>query len=80
MNRNKNIETNQNHPLKSTKPKGPVTLGKTTYIDEINKKVESQASIGTRTIHVWSPTIVSQGASSPYTTDAEIHTEIEGFE
>ena len=37
---NKPIKRNKNPP-KAEKPKGPVTLGRTTFIDEILKKIES---------------------------------------
>ena len=42
---NKPIKQNKNPP-KAKKPKGPVTLGRTTFIDEILKKTESQPSVG----------------------------------
>ena len=35
-------------PPKIEKPKGLVTLGQTTFIDEILKRTESQPSIGLR--------------------------------
>ena len=78
MTRKKNIETNQNHPLNSTKPKGPMILGRITYIDKFIKKVESQASVGPRTIPTQSPTTLPQAAASPSVAYAEIQYEIEG--
>jgi hypothetical protein len=34
-------------PPKTTKPQGPVPLGRSTFIDNIIRKAESQASVGT---------------------------------
>ena len=80
MNRKKNIELDQNPPLKSTKPKGSVVLGKTTYIDEIINKVESQASVGPKTIPTQIPTIAPQAAASPSAAHTEIQSETKGSE
>ena len=77
MTRKKNID--QNPPLKYTKPKGLVVLGRTTYIDETIKKVESQASVGPRTIATQILTTLPQAAASPSATHAEIHSKTEGY-
>ena len=63
-----------------SKPKGSVVLGRTTFIDEIIRKVESQASIGPKIISKKSPTIIPQAVASPSTAHAEIHSETEGSE
>jgi len=50
MSRNKKIEKDQNPPPKSIKPKGLMKLMRSTFIDEIIRKEESQALVGPRTI------------------------------
>ena len=80
MNRKKRIETNQNHPQKSVKPKRLVILGRTTYIDEIIKKFESQASLAPRTTSIQSPNTLPRVVASPSAAHAMIHNETEGFE
>ena len=75
MIRKEKIERNLNPPSKSRKPKGPVTLGGKKFIDEIIRKVESQASVGPSIIYENSPTIIPQAAGSPDATYAEIHNE-----
>ena len=76
MTRKKNIETSLNPPSKSTKPKGPVTLGRKIFIDEIIRKVESQASVGPKIFFERIPTIIPKAADSPSTTYAEMHNKI----
>ena len=80
MTRKKKIKTNLNPPSKSTKPTGSMKLGRTSFIDEIIRKSESQASIGPKTISEKSPTIIPQAADSPSLTYAEIHSETKGLE
>jgi len=46
MTRNRKIEKEKNPPTKPIKPKGSMNLGRTTFIDKIVKRVESQASVG----------------------------------
>ena len=55
-------------------------LGRTTYIDKIIKKTESQASVGPRIIPTQSPTTLPQAAASSSAAHAEIHSDIEGSE
>ena len=62
------------------KPKGPVILGRTTCIEEIVKRVESQASVGPKIFPTQSPTTLPQAAASPSVAHAEIHSETEGSE
>lgn len=78
MTRNKKIKKYQNPPPKSTKPKGSVNLGRSTFIDEIIRKAQSQASIGPLTISIKSPTIIPHKAGSQSATYAEIHSQIGG--
>ena len=80
MNRNKKIETIQNNTQKSSQSQGPVILGRTTYIDEIIKKAESQASIGPITISIQSPITLPQAEASPSIDYAEIHRQTKGSE
>ena len=80
MTRKKKIETIQNNSKKSSQSQGLVILGRTTYIDEIIRKAESQASIGPRTISIQNPITLPQAVASPSVAHAKIHGEIEGVE
>ena len=80
MSRKKNIETIQNHSQPSSQSKGPVILGRTTYMDEIIKKVKSQESIGPIIVSIQSPNALPQAAASPSVAYAKIHNKIKGFE
>ena len=62
------------------KTKGTLILGRTTYIDEIIKKFESQASLAPRTTSIQSPNTLPQAVASPSAAHAEIHSETEGSE
>ena len=76
-----NRPTKQNKiPPKTKKPKGQVTLGRTTFIDEILKKTESQPSVGFRKAISRQPTSSLQATESPSEAFAEIHSQIEGIE
>ena len=57
-----------------------MTLGRTTFIDEIIRKVESQASVGPKIIFEKCPTIIPSVTASPSTAHVEIHNENEGYE
>ena len=59
-------------PPKTEKPKGSVTLGCTTFIDEIFKRTESQPSVGFRKIISRQPTSSLQATESPSEAFAEI--------
>jgi hypothetical protein len=61
-------------PPKITKSQGLVLPGRSTFIDDIFQKVESQASVGPRK----GSTRIPQKAVSPTTTYAEIHSKTEG--
>jgi len=50
MTKQKNPEKNLKPLPKPDKAKGPVTLGRSTFIDEILKKAESQPSVGPRKV------------------------------
>ena len=74
--------TKQKKPEKNSKPlpkpkksKGPVTLGRTTFIDEIYKKTESQPSVGLRKIHSKQPTSSLQATASPSGAYTEVHSQ-----
>ena len=76
--------TKQKEPGKNTKPlpkpenpKGPVTLGRTTFIDKIYKKAESQPSVGPRKIISKQPTSSLQATGSPSIAFAEMHSQTE---
>ena len=73
---NKTIKRNK-IPPKIEKPKGTVTLGCTTFIDEILKKTESQPSVGFKITR--QPTSSLQATESPSEAFAEIHSQTEGI-
>jgi len=50
MTKKKKLENNPILLPKPEKSKGPVTLGRSTFIDDILKKVESQPSVGPRNV------------------------------
>jgi len=54
-----------------------VTLGRTTFIDEIYKKTESQPSVGPRKIISKQPTSSLQAIGSPSVAFAEVHSQTE---
>ena len=56
MTKQKKPENNNKPPLKTEKAKGPVTLGRTTFIDKIYKNTESQPSVGFRKTNSKQPT------------------------
>ena len=80
MTRKKNIETIRTNSQKSSQSQGPVILGRETYIDEIIKRAESQASVRPRTISIQNPIMLPQATASPSMAHVEIHGETEGFE
>lgn len=65
---------------KPKKSKGPVTLGWSTFNDEIIRKYESQSSVGPQTIVTRHPIISFQATGSPSIASVEIHSKTEGFE
>ena len=76
-----NRQTKKNKiPPKIEKPKGPVTLGRTTFIDKIHKRTESQPSVGSRRTISRQPTSSLQATESPSEAFAEIHSQTEGIE
>jgi len=77
MTKQKKTEKNPKPPSKIEKAKGPVTLGRTTFIDEIYKKVESQPSVGPRRINSKQPTSSLQATGSPSVAFAEVHSQTE---
>jgi len=77
MTKQKKPEKNIKPPPKPKKAKGPVTLGRTTFIDEIYKKTESQPSVGPRRIISKQPTSSLQATGSPSVAFAEVHSQTE---
>ena len=76
-----NRPTKQNKiPPKTEKPKGPVTLGCTTFIDEILERTESQPLVGFKITTSRQPTSSLQATESPSEAFAEIHSQTEGIE
>lgn len=76
MTKQKNLEKNTKTPAKPEKAKGPVTLGRMTFIDEIYKKNESQPSVGLKKTHSKQPTNFLQATVSPSGTYAEVQSQI----
>ena len=73
----------ENNPIPLPKPdkaKGPVTLGRSTFIDNIIKEVESQPSVGPRKVASIQPTISLQTTGSPYIAYADVNNKTEGTE
>ena len=75
MTKQKKLEKNIKPPAKPEKAKGPMTLGRTTFIDEIYKKTESQPLVGLRKIHSKQPTSSLQATASPSGAYAEVHSQ-----
>ena len=73
MTKQKKLEKNIKPPVKPEKAKGPVTLGRTTFIDEIYKKTEPQPSLGLRKTHSKQPTSSLQATASPSGAYTEVH-------
>lgn len=77
MTKQKKPEKNQKPPSKAEKAKGPVTLGRMTFIDEIYKKAEYQPSVGYRKTNSKQPTSSLQASESPSEAFAEVHSQTE---
>ena len=67
-------------PPKLEKPKGPVTLGRTTFIDKILKKTESQPSVGPRKVISRQPTSSLQTTESSSIAFAKVRIQTEETE
>ena len=63
-------------PARPEKPKGPVTLGRTTFIDKIIKRAESQPLVGPRKVASRQPTSSIRAIESPYVAFAEVQRQI----
>jgi hypothetical protein len=73
----KNKEPEKQKPLpKNTKPQGLMPPRRSTFIDEIIRKVESQAYIGPQK----GSTRVPQESNSPTRAHTEVHKRTEGIE
>ena len=77
MTKQKKPENNIKFPSKPKKAKGPVTIGRTTFIEEIYKKTKSQPSVGPRKIISKQPTSSLQATWSPFVAFAEVHSQTE---
>jgi len=67
-------------PHKPEKSKGLVTLGRSTFINEIMRKVESQSLVGPRIIATRHPIISLHATGSPFVANTEIHSKTKGSE
>jgi len=54
-----------------------MTLGRSTFIDEILKKTESQPSVGPRKVASRQPTSSHQAIGSPFVAFVEVHSQTE---
>ena len=77
MTKQKKPEKNPKPIPKPNKAKGPVTLGRSTFIDEILEQAESQPSVGPRKVASRQPTSSFQATKSPSVAFAEVYTQIE---
>ena len=77
MTKQKNPEKNPKPLPKSDKAKRPLTLGWSTFIDEILKKAESQPSVGPRKVTSRQLTSSLQATGSPSIAFAEVHIQTE---
>ncbi len=57
-----------------------MNLGRETFIDEIIRKVESQASVEFQIVFGKIPTIIHRETTPPSTAYAEIQSQIGGYE
>lgn len=80
MTKNKKPKNNPNPLPKPDKAKGPVTLGRSTFTDDIINKVESHPSVGSRKVASRQPTGSFRATGSPYVAFAEVHNKIEETE
>jgi len=77
MTKQKKLEKNSKPLPKPEKAKGLVTLGRSTFIDEITKKAKSQPSVGPRKFISRQPTSSLQATGSPSVAFAEVHSQTE---
>jgi len=75
MTKQKKPEKNSKPLPKTEKAKGLVTLGRSTFIDEIFKKAESQPSVGPRKVISSQPTSSLQATGSPSVAFPEVHSQ-----
>jgi hypothetical protein len=75
MTKKKDLEKTK-PPPKITKSQGSMLLGRSTFIDDIIRKAESQASVGPRK----GSTRIPQVTASPTAAHTEIHRKTEGTE
>ena len=80
MNKRERLEKDKILPSKPEKPKGLVTLGRSTFIDEILRKAESQSSVGPRIVAARHLIEFLQAAGPPAVANAKIHSKTEGIE
>ena len=57
-----------------------MTLGRSTFIDDILRKTESQPSVGPRTVASRQPSVSLQATGSPFVAYAEVHNKMVGTE
>jgi len=77
MTKKKKPEKNPKPLPKPEKAKGPVTLGRSTFIDKILEKEKSQPSVGPRKVASRQPTSSLHARGSPSIALAEVHSQIE---
>jgi len=77
MTKKKKQENNPKPLPKPDKAKGPMTLGRSTFIDEILKKAESQPLVGPRNVTSRQLTSSLQATGSPSVAFTEVHSQTE---
>ena len=77
MTKQKKPEKNPKPLPKSDKAKWLVTLGRSTFIDDIMKKAESQPLVDPRKVAFRQPSSSLQATESPSIAFAEVHSQTE---
>jgi len=80
MTKKKKFENNPKPLPKSDKSKGTVTLGRSTFIENIIKKDESQPSVGPRKVASRQPIGSLRAKDSPSIAFAKVHSKTEKTE
>ena len=75
MTKQKKPEKNPKSLPKPNKAKGPMTLGRLTFINNILKKAEFQLLVGPRKVASRQPTSSLRATKSPSVAFAEVHNQ-----
>lgn len=75
MTKQKKPEKNPKPLPKPDKAKGPVTLARVTFTDNITKNTESQPLLGPRKVASRKPTSYLRATKSPFVAFSEVHNQ-----